>query len=81
MMTKAKSTSVKSVHTRVETTAIYDHYLQVITGLKPDDPICKSLELYGVKSLPDLLDMDIDDITTLEYLDSSNKNISLHRGG
>ena len=80
-MTKTKSTSVKSVHTRVDTTAIYDHYLQVITRLKPDDPICKSLELYGVKSLPDLLDMDRDDITTLEYLDSSNKNTSLHRGG
>ena len=80
-MTKVKSPSVKSVSTRVDTAAMYDHYLQVITGLKLDDPICKSLELYGVKSLPDLLDMDRDDITTLEYLNSSNKNTSLHCGG
>ena len=60
-METTKTASAKSVSTRVDTAAAYDHYLQIITGLKPDDAICKSLELYGIKSLPDLLDMDRDD--------------------
>ena len=80
-MTKAMATNIKSVSTRIDTAAIYDHYLQVIAGLQPDDAICKSLELYGVKSLPDLLDMDIDDIKSLRFLDSSKTNTPLHRGG
>ena len=67
--------------TRVDTATAYDHYLPFITNLKPDDPICKSLELYGIKSIPDLLDMDRDEIKALEYIDSSNTNKPLHRGG
>ena len=63
-MTKVTATSTKSVSTRIVTAAVYDHYLQVITGLQSDDAICKSLQLYGIKSLPDLLDMDRDDIKT-----------------
>ena len=80
-METTKTASAKSVSTRVDTAAAYGHYLQIITGLKPDDAICKSLELYGIKSLPDLLDMDRDDIKALEYLDSTNNNTPLHRGG
>ena len=71
----------KSANTRVDTAAAYNHYLQVITVLKPDDAICQSLEFYGIESLPDLLDMDRDNIKALEYLDSKNKNTPLHCGG
>ena len=47
-MATVKSASMRSVNTRIDTAAIYDHYLTVITGLQPDDPICKSLALYGL---------------------------------
>ena len=80
-MKKATAPSTKSVSTRIDTAAVYDHYLHVISDLQSDDAICKSLELYGIKSLPDLLDMDRDDIKTLEYIDSSGNNTPLHRGG
>ena len=80
-MTTPKAAILKSVRTRVDTATVYDHYLQVITNLKPDDPICKSLELYGIKSLPDLLEMDRDEIKALEYVNTSNNNTPLHRGG
>ena len=67
--------------TRVDTTTVYDHYLHVIANLEPDDPICKSLELYGVRSLPDLLDLDRDEMRALEYVNASNNRTPLHHGG
>lgn len=80
-MEKATAPTTKSVSTRIDTAAVYDHYLHVISNLQSDDTICKSLELYGIKSLPDLLDMDKDDIKALEYIDNSGNNTPLHRGG
>ena len=74
-------TKVKSVNTRSDTTNVYDHFLQVIANLKPDNKICKSLKLYGITILPDLLDMDKDDITALEYKDDNGNTKPLHRGG
>ena len=68
-MSKAVATSIKSVNTRIDTAAAYDHYLQVTARLKPEDVICKSLEEYGIKSLPDLLDMSRDDVEVLEHTD------------
>ena len=80
-MSKAVATSIKSVNTRIDTAAAYDHYLQVTAGLKSEDVICKSLEEYGIKSLPDLLDMSRDDIEVLEHTDKSGSITPLHRGG
>ena len=74
-------TKVKSVSTRLDTANVYDHFLQVIANLKPDNKICKSLKLYGITFLPDLLDMDRDDIKALEYKDDSGNTKPLHRGG
>ena len=74
------TTEIKSVSTRTDTAAAYDHYLQVTTGLKPEDAIYKSLEKYGIKSLPDLLFMGRDDIDVLEYIDKYGSLKSLHHG-
>ena len=71
----------KSVSTRIDTTNVYEHFLQVIANLKPDNEICKSLKLYGVTFLPDLLDMDRDDINALEYEDDKGDIKPLHHGG
>ena len=78
-MVKVVAASTKSVNTRIDTAAAYDHYLQVIIGLKPEDTICKSLQKYGIKSLPDLLVMSRDDIEVLEHTDKSGSLIPLHR--
>ena len=74
-------TKVKSVNTRSDTTNVYDHFLQVIANLKPDNEICESLKLYGITILPDLLDMDKDNIKALEYKDDNGNTKPLHRGG
>ena len=68
---------------RSDSTAILQHFLWVVTDLKADDVICKSLERYGVTILPDLLDLDREDIKALDYVDEDEDNTitPLHRGG
>ena len=73
-------TKVKSANTRSDTTNVYNHFLQVIANLKPEDEICKSLQRYGVTILPDLLDMDRDDIKALEFEEDGTIK-QLQRGG
>ena len=68
---------------RSDSTAILQHFLRVVTDLKADDVICKSLERYGVTILPDLLDLDREDIKALDYVDEDEDNTitPIHRGG
>ena len=80
-MTTPKAAILKSVKTRVDTATVYNHYIHIFANLDSDDPICKSLELYGVRSLPDLLDLDRDEMRALEYINASNNRTPLHRGG
>ena len=70
-MSKIKSASFQSVSTRIDTTTAHDYCLQVITGLQLANTIYKSLKLYSIKSLPDILDMNRDDIKALEHPDKS----------
>ena len=77
-MTTPKAAILKSMKTRVDTARVYDHYIHVITNLEPDDPVCKSLKRHGVKSLPDLLEMNRDEIKTLKYVTASGNNTPLH---
>ena len=75
------SITVKTVSTRSDSAAAYDHFVQNIAGLKPDSDIVQALELYGLKSLPDLMDMERSDIDNLEYNDKATGMKTLHRGG
>ena len=74
------SSTVKTVSTRSDSAAAYGHLIQNIAGLKPDSDIVQALELYGLKSLPDLMDMERSDINNLEYKDKAGDMIPLHRG-
>ena len=78
--TKASGT-VKTVSTRSDSAAAYSHFVQNIAGLKSDSDIVKALDLYGSKSLPDLMDMARVDIDNLEYVDSKGDTKPLQRGG
>ena len=75
------SSTVKTVSTRSDSATAYAHFIQNIAGLKPDSDVVQALELYGLKSLPDLMDMERNDIDNLEYADSAGDMIPLHRGG
>ena len=59
----------KSVSTWFDTLETYTHFLHSIVGLRPDDSILKSLELYGANSLPDLMNMAEYGIEMLEVTD------------
>ena len=74
-------TEIKSISTIIDTPSAYDHYLQVNTGLKPEDSVCKSLEKYGIKLLQDLLVMIRDYIEVVEYINKSGSLKPLHCGG
>ena len=77
-MTSTKTSgNPKTVSTRSDSAAAYSHFVQNIAGLKPDSDIVKALELYGLKSLPDLMDMARVDIDSLEYVDSKGDTKSL----
>ena len=62
------SSTVKTVSTRSDSAAAYDHFVQNIAGLKPDNDIVKALDLYGLKSLPDLMDMERSDIDNSDLI-------------
>ena len=49
-------------------------------GLKPYNDIVKALNFYGLKSLPDLMDMERSDINNLEYEDDTGDMKSLQPG-
>ena len=72
---------VKSVSTRIDIANVYEHFLQVIANLKPENEISKSLKLYGIMFLPDLLDMDRENIKALKYADKGSNIKPLHPGG
>ena len=74
-------TEIKSISTIIDTPSAYDHYLQVNTGLKPEDSICKSLEKYGINLIQDLLVMIRDYIEVVEYINKSGSLKPLHCGG
>ena len=80
-MSKVTSNTSKSVDTRTDIATTYDHFLQNIASLQPNCVIRKSLYLYGIRSLLDLLELSIEDIQTLEYTDINGNCISLHHGG
>ena len=81
MISPKSSSTVKTVSTRSDSATAYACFIQNIAGLKPDSDIFQSLELYGLKSLPDLMDMERSDIDNLEYADSAGDTIPLHCGG
>ena len=81
-MTSTKpSSTAKTVSTRSDLAAAYDHFVQNVAGLQSDNDIVKALNLYGLKSLPDLMDMERSDIDSLEYADSAGDMKPLHHGG
>ena len=61
--------TIKTIRTRSDSVEAYDHFIENIAGLKPHNDIVKALEFYGLKSFPDLMDMERSDIDNLEYED------------
>ena len=70
-----------SIQTRSDSAAAYHHFVQNIAGLNKDTDIVKALNFYGLKSLPDLMDMERSDIDNLDYEDDTGNLKPLQRGG